>query len=82
MVRIVIEKNVAIFMDLIAFAEGTYGKGDDGYNIMFGGNTFDSYAEHPRIKNTIRELTSDAAGRYQLLGRYYLPYTFHLEVRI
>lgn len=34
--------------------------------------TFPSYATHPNILN--RELNSTAAGRYQLLSRYYEPY--------
>ncbi|MDR5803421.1 glycoside hydrolase family 104 protein [Caballeronia sp. LZ001] len=34
--------------------------------------TFQSYAAHPSVLN--RELNSTAAGRYQLLSRYYDPY--------
>lgn len=67
--------NRKAFLDMLAFSEGTYGKGDNGYNVLVGGELFKSYADHPRkvislnMKgNTIR---SSAAGRYQILTRYY-----------
>ncbi|KUY80123.1 MULTISPECIES: glycoside hydrolase family 104 protein [unclassified Burkholderia] len=40
--------------------------------------TFPSYAKHPGILNT--ELNSTAAGRYQLLSRYYAPYASLLKL--
>lgn len=67
--------SIKAFLDMIAFAEGTpsYGK-EDGYNVLFGGETFDNqYADHPRIKVTRkmgnRAITSTAAGRYQFLSK-------------
>ena len=39
---------------------------------------FTSYADHPRILNTA--LDSTAAGRYQLLGRYYDAYKLMLDL--
>lgn len=68
--------NEKAFLDTISYSEGTYGRGDNGYNILVGGNTFDSYADHPRIKVQIPKLGiwSTAAGRYQLLARYYDAY--------
>jgi muramidase (phage lysozyme) len=54
--------SVQDFLDIIAKAEGTYGRGDE-YNIYFGGSTFDSYADHPRTLHG----GSSAAGRYQFL---------------
>ncbi len=77
--------NVCAFLDMLAFAEGTilYG-GDDGYNVLVGGKTFDSYEKHPKVyvKLSFRPrvpslsttpepitLTSSAAGRYQFLWR-------------
>ena len=50
--------NVRAFLDLIAHAEG------GEYNVRFGGATFDSFADHPRIRSN----GSDAAGRYQFLA--------------
>lgn len=60
---------VKAFLDLIARAEGTYGVGDNGYNILYGFGTFTNYAEHPNIRVTKGGLTSTAAGRYQFLKR-------------
>lgn len=61
--------NVRAFLDMIAFAEGTAGRGDDGYDILFGYGTFSSYADHPRVKVPFRDTYSTAAGRYQILAR-------------
>lgn len=64
--------NVCAFLDTIAFAEGTilYG-GDDGYNVLVGGKTFDSYEKHPKVyvPLTRYKVTSSAAGRYQFLWK-------------
>lgn len=40
--------------------------------------TFPSYTKHPSIYNA--ELNSTAAGRYQLLSRYYAPYAKKLKL--
>lgn len=68
-------RNVLAFLDMLAASEGTirYGK-DDGYNVLFGGDTFSNgYVDHPRIKVTKtmngKPITSSAAGRYQFLER-------------
>jgi len=66
--------NERAFLDMIATAEGTIGRGDDGYNILFGGGTFTGYADHPRqlITRTFANgltVTSSAAGRYQFLRK-------------
>lgn len=64
--------NIDAFLDMIAVSEGTAGKGDDGYNVLVGGGLFNNYDDHPRQHITIRnDLVSTAAGRYQLLSRYY-----------
>ena len=64
--------NVVAMLDLLAYAEGTilFG-GDDGYNVLVGGKTFDSYEKHPRIyvPLTRYKVTSSAAGRYQFLWK-------------
>ena len=82
------DKNLKAFLDLIAWCEGTKGIGDDGYNVSVRGAsdketpTFDSYAEHPRrrvfISNTVGY--SDAAGRYQIMGRFWTFYKGALDL--
>ena len=60
---------------MIAMAEGTACLGDNGYNVLVGGKLFDSYEDHPRKLITLnRKLQSTAAGRYQLLSRYFDHY--------
>jgi muramidase (phage lysozyme) len=68
--------NEKAFLDTIAFSEGTYGKGDDGYNVLVGGSLFDGYEDHPRIRVYLPSLNiwSTAAGRYQLLEKYFDAY--------
>lgn len=83
-------KNVAAFLDMIAESEidaYTRAHSDDGYNVLVGSHgpmtrdgkdipadvrLFQSYASHPDILNPAQNST--AAGRYQLLYRYYQPY--------
>jgi muramidase (phage lysozyme) len=66
-------KNEKAFLDMVSVSEGTYGKGDNGYNVIVGGGLFDSYSDHPRVLVNLPRLgiESTAAGRYQLLERYY-----------
>lgn len=73
--------NLKAFLDMIAVSEGTAGKGDDGYNVIVGGSLFEDYADHPRKLVWIRPgLASTAAGRYQLLSRYYDAYKKQLNL--
>jgi muramidase (phage lysozyme) len=78
---------VGKFLDLIAFSEGTSTvKGsDDGYNVIYGGGLFPGYADHPRKMLTFRingkPITSTAAGRYQLLARYWDAYRVSLKLQ-
>lgn len=69
--------NLAAFLDTIAYSEGTlkYGK-DDGYDVLVGGNLFTSYKDHPNKVITLANLgiKSSAAGRYQILYRYWRHY--------
>jgi len=89
-------KNLVAFLDMLAFSEGTLGIGDDGYNVLVGsrktqGILFTSYADHPRLDIRIRRddpstpqneaLVSTAAGRYQLLARWFDPYKKQLNLR-
>lgn len=53
---------------------------DDGYNVLFGGTIFASYADHPRKHITINGLTSTAAGKYQILERTYDAYKARLKL--
>lgn len=74
--------NIAAFLDMLAYSEGTlkYGK-DDGYNVIVGGSLFSSYSSHPKKLITLNPtLKSTAAGRYQLLGRYYDAYKILLHL--
>ncbi len=47
---------------------------DNGYNVLYGGTLFQSYADHPRKHITVNGLTSTAAGKYQILERIYDAY--------
>lgn len=65
--------NEAAFLDMIAFSEGV-AKGEAGYQTLFGGGQFESFADHPRkffnFTNKRGEaLRTSAAGRYQFLSR-------------
>lgn len=69
--------NRRAFLDMIAFSEGTsrVPNSDDGYRVIVGGGTFESYADHPREHVRLGgTLWSTAAGRYQLLERYFDAY--------
>lgn len=71
-------QNRRAFLDMLAVSEGTKGLGDDGYNVLYGGGLFTGYADHPRRKLTFKikgkAITSTAAGRYQILAKYYDAY--------
>lgn len=63
--------NVAAFLRVIRTGEGTADAG--GYSRIFGGSSFDGFADHPRrtICKTLRSggrLCSSAAGAYQFLS--------------
>lgn len=62
--------NVCAFLDALAFSEGTAAHGDDGYNVLVGGDLFDGYADHPRTLVWLPryQVYSTAAGRYQILA--------------
>jgi muramidase (phage lysozyme) len=71
--------NLKAFLDMIAYSEGTdNGKQptkDHGYDVLVGGELFSGYADHPRKLVNLRPgLASTAAGRYQLLARYFDSY--------
>ena len=74
------EDNLKAFLDTLAKSEGTYGKGDNGYNVLVGGTLFEGYADHPRKRVFLPRygIYSTAAGRYQLLARYFDAYKAQL----
>lgn len=76
--------NLSAFLDMLSISEGTstVPGSDDGYSVMVGGSLFHSYADHPRIKVSIPRLNivSTAAGRYQLLARYFDAYKKQLNL--
>lgn len=67
---------------MIAQSEGTINKGDDGYNVIVGGALFhNGYKDHPHtLVDLGHGLKSTAAGRYQLLSRYYDAYKKQLHL--
>jgi len=69
-------RNLSAFLDMLAWSEGTAGRGDDGYNVMVGGALFSGYADHPRqlVDLPRLKIKSSAAGRYQLLARWFDAY--------
>ncbi|NIJ89443.1 muramidase (phage lysozyme) [Xanthomonas campestris] len=73
-------RNVVAFMDMLAWSEGTDNgrqpTKDRGYDVLVGGGLFQGYANHPRVLVPLPKLriSSTAAGRYQLLQRYYDAY--------
>lgn len=78
--------NLDAFLTMIAISEGTEFIGDHGYNCLVGStpshpHLFDSYADHPRIAVRLSPtLTSTAAGRYQILERFYDAYRASLRL--
>lgn len=80
-------QNMSGFLDMLAFSEGTDNgrqpTHDHGYDVIVGGNLFNDYADHPRQRVYIPRISdwSTAAGRYQLLSRWYDPYKRQLHLR-
>jgi muramidase (phage lysozyme) len=77
--------NRIAFLDMIAWSEGTsiITSSDCGYNVLVGSTPdnpllFQSYEDHPRILN--KALDSTAAGRYQLIERYFDDYKALLKL--
>jgi muramidase (phage lysozyme) len=72
--------NLKAFLSMIAWSElgdALLKISDNGYNVCVGSSAakpilFRSYATHPLRR--CEELNSDAAGRYQFLGKYWYHY--------
>ena len=76
-------KNEKALLDTIGFSEigrTLLAKSDNGYNVLLGGALFSGYLEHPRKLITVNGLTSTAAGRYQILERYFDAYKAQLHL--
>lgn len=78
--------NLKAFLDMIAWSEigpALLAKSNDGYNVCVGSTPdhpilFTDYSVHPRRR--CEEQDSDAAGRYQFMGRYWKPYQKQLKL--
>lgn len=78
--------NLKAFLDMIAWSEigpAMLAMSDNGYNVLVGSTPgkpllFDGYATHPQIHNDA--MNSDAAGRYQFMGRYWPHYKLQLSL--
>lgn len=78
--------NLKAFLDMIAYSEigpDLLAVSDNGYNVLVGSTAgkpllFKNYITHPRVYN--REMNSDAAGRYQEMGRYWSHYKIQLSL--
>lgn len=61
------------FLDVIAHSEGTAGRGNNGYNVEFGGGLFNDLSKHPATVHKFTNLNGEtqnttAAGRYQIIA--------------
>jgi muramidase (phage lysozyme) len=81
-----VSPNLRAFLDTIAASEigpSLLLKSDNGYNVLVGSTPqapllFNDYTTHPRIHN--KAMNSDAAGRYQFMGRYWSHYKLQLSL--
>ena len=74
-----IHGNISACLDAIAFTEGTDNNRQPtknrGYDVLVGGALFSDYSTHPNILVKLSPtLSSTAAGRYQILARYWPHY--------
>lgn len=81
-------KNRVAFLDMIAASEITpalLAKSDDGYNVLVGATAtrpllFSNYAVHPNVLNRQIPVPSTAAGRYQILFRWWRIYQAQMKL--
>ena len=74
------------FLDMVAWSEGTDNgrqpTRNHGYDVIVGGELFTDYSDHPRKLVTLNpKLKSTAAGRYQLLSRWWDSYRKQLGLK-
>ena len=83
-------RNRKAFLDMIAHSEigpRLLAASNNGYNVIVGSTPaqpllFGAYADHPRRSVQVGQgLWSTAAGRYQLLARYYDAYRKQLGLQ-
>lgn len=80
--------NRKAFLDMIAWAEigpRLLAISDNGYNVNVGSTPekpilFTTYGGHPMFRVRDRSINSDAAGRYQFMGRYWPHYQIMLKL--
>lgn len=78
--------NLQAFLDTLAYSEGTDNgrqpTKDRGYDVIVGGDLFSGYKDHPRKLVYLPKLgiKSTAAGRYQILARFYDHYKAQLKL--
>lgn len=78
--------NVRAFLDMLAISEigpALLAVSDNGYNVIVGSTPahpilFTDYSKHPRQYQKAEN--SDAAGRYQFMGRYWDHYRVQLAL--
>lgn len=77
----------AAFLKTIAFSEGTDKPGqptrNKGYDVIVGGALFTDFSTHPNVLVEFPKLKikSTAAGRYQILYRFYVHYKAQLGLK-
>lgn len=80
--------NLKAFLDMIAWSEIgpallSMPETDNGYRVIVGSTPakpilFPDYSTHPMQRNAA--MNSDAAGRYQFMGRYWSHYKLQLSL--
>lgn len=81
-----ISKNMKAFLDMLAYSEGTDNgrqpTKNHGYDVIVGGSLFTDYSDHPRKLISLPKLgiKSTAAGRYQVLAKFYDAYKKQLRL--
>lgn len=82
-----ISKNMKAFLDMLAYSEGTDNgrqkTNNHGYDVIVGGSLFTDYSDHPRKLISLPKLgiKSTAAGRYQVLAKFYDAYKSNCACR-
>jgi muramidase (phage lysozyme) len=84
--------NLQAFLDMTAYSElgpELLALSDNGYNVIVGSTPdkpilFDDYSQHPQRRQQMvikgKVVSSDAAGRYQFMGRYWSHYKLQLSL--